>query len=265
MAHNNPLRQDPSRTITLRKQFIAEMNKRFRVLRGEIFNLIVTLDVFGLTDNVDPLIAALQPTLNQTFQEWRFETDSRKLDLFNNWFKERIDAGVLTVANNAEPWTNEFVDSAYRKGVIRAYTDTHVEQLADNLDFFQGTKAEFLRQAFDGPIAVNKIRLLQTRTFNTLKGVTESMGTQMNIILADGLAAGVHPRVIAREMNKRIEGITKARARTIARTEIIHAHAEGQLDSFERIGVEELGAIAEFSTAGDDRVCVRCQQWFCSC
>jgi SPP1 gp7 family putative phage head morphogenesis protein len=38
----------------------------------------------------------------------------------------------------------------------------------------------------------------------------------------------------------------------------IHAHAEGQLDSFEDLGVRELGITAEWSTAGDERVCPRC-------
>jgi len=210
MPHN-PLRSDPTRTITLRKQFIAEMNKRFRTLRGEIWELIVILDVFGLTDIVDPLLSN-KLTVNQTFQEWRFETDPRKLDLFNQWFKERVDAGLLNVGPlNAEPWTAEFVESAYRKGVVRAFTDTKSEFDTETFEFFEGTKAEFLRQSFTAPEAVNKIRLLQTRTFENLKGITANMGSQMNVILADGLAAGLHPREIAREMNSRIESITKAR------------------------------------------------------
>jgi hypothetical protein len=44
----------------------------------------------------------------------------------------------------------------------------------------------------------------------------------------------------------------------IARTEIINAHAEGQLDSFDMLGVEEVGVVAEWATAGDDRVCEEC-------
>ena len=41
-------------------------------------------------------------------------------------------------------------------------------------------------------------------------------------------------------------------------TQGIHAHSEGQLDSFEKLGVEEVGVMAEWITAGDDRVCERC-------
>ena len=195
MAHN-PLRQDPSRTITLRKQFIAEMNKRFRVLRGEVWNLIVVLDVFGLIDTAseffsNAVIANAKLITNQGFKEWQFETDPRKLDLFNQWFQERINAGILNVGpNNAQPWTADFVESAYKKGVVRAYTDSVSEFDTDDPAFFQGSKAEFLRQAFDAPVAVNKLRLLQLRTFENLKGVTANMSSQMSSILADGIASG---------------------------------------------------------------------------
>src|SRR5690606_31878866 len=67
-----------------------------------------------------------------------------------------------------------------------------------------------------------------------------------------------HPTVIARKMRKTIVGMSKHRAERIARTEVIHAHAEGPLDSYERLGVEEVGLLAELSTADDDRVCPIC-------
>ena len=59
-------------------------------------------------------------------------------------------------------------------------------------------------------------------------------------------------------MQKNIQGLSRTRARAIARTEVMFAHAEGQLDCFQRLGVEELGIMAEFSTAGDDLVCTKC-------
>jgi len=273
MAHN-PLRADPSRTITLRRKFIADFERRFRELRKEIFKLILGQDVFGLIDdsrndfftNAEQLALAngvklaksLKIITNVQDKAWRFETDERKVTLFNEWFKQRLDQGLLSVADNGDSWTAEYVDSAYRKGVNRAFIDTRKVVTDENLDFFEGTKAEFLSQAFDAPETVSKLRLLKQRTFENLKGMTSNMSSQMSTILADGLSAGLHPRQIASEMNRRIEGINRTRARAIARTEIIHAHAEGQLDSFERLGVEELSIMAEWSTAGDDRVCPMC-------
>lgn len=40
----------------------------------------------------------------------------------------------------------------------------------------------------------------------------------------------------------------------------IHAHAEGQLDGFEDLGIEEVGADVEFSTSDDDIVCPICEK-----
>jgi SPP1 gp7 family putative phage head morphogenesis protein len=64
---------------------------------------------------------------------------------------------------------------------------------------------------------------------------------------------------IAAEMLDKIDNLTETRALTLARTEVIHAHAEGQLDQFTDLGVEEVGVEAEFSTAGDDLVCPECE------
>jgi SPP1 gp7 family putative phage head morphogenesis protein len=64
---------------------------------------------------------------------------------------------------------------------------------------------------------------------------------------------------ITNDLTDRIDSLTDSRALTIARTEVIHVHAEGQLDSFEDLGVDELGVEAEFSTAGDDLVCPQCE------
>ena len=60
-------------------------------------------------------------------------------------------------------------------------------------------------------------------------------------------------------MTKNIEGLTRTRAIVIARTEVIAAHAEGQLDSYERLGIQEVQVQAEWMTAGDNRVCPECE------
>jgi SPP1 gp7 family putative phage head morphogenesis protein len=76
--------------------------------------------------------------------------------------------------------------------------------------------------------------------------------------LADGLAQGDHPKKIARALTATVEGISRKRAIVLARTEVIHAHAEGQLDGFEELGIDELGMLAEWSIA-DDGACPLCR------
>jgi SPP1 gp7 family putative phage head morphogenesis protein len=219
---------------------------------------MVTKDALGLKDRVQPSIRGI---FNVAPREFEFATDPAKLDAFNAWFKQQTETNILSPSPGTDPtkpWTSEYVDSAYKKGQLNAYLSTKEAELLTELGVGEETAAEFLRSSFVAPETVSKLRLLGTRTFDTLPGITAAMGADMSRILTQGLADGSGPREIARTMATQIQGISRRRAETIARTEVIMAHAEGQLDAFEKLGVEELGLTAEWSTAGDDRVCPDC-------
>ena len=244
------LKKDPTRTGMLRRKFVADMQRRFRLLSKAIQTLVVDEDAFGLEG----------PTILQERQIWRFRNDSQKVKDYRVWLQQQVDGHILTPVGGLadKPWTAPFIESAYKKGGLRAYTDLRAEDLAMAPSQFEGGQAEFIRTAFGQPESLQKIELLYERAFTELKGVTDVMGQQMSRILADGLSQGQAPATIARELRKNVATITKTRANVVARTEIIRAHAEGQLDSFELLGVEELLLMAEWSTAGDDRVCPLC-------
>lgn len=250
----NPLKSDPSRTTMLRKKYIADMQRRFSAVSRAIEELVVKDDAFGLITS-KPL-TFMQQVPNQA---WRFASDANKVKSYRKWLQQQIDAKILTVdAVSGKPWTATYAESAYQKGMMRAYTQINSSELAVSPDFYAGSKKQFLLDAFAQPASLAKVELMYTRAFDELKGVTEAMGQQMSRILASGLIKGDGPRVIARELEKNVSTMTRTRAMAIARTEVIYAHAEGQLDSFERLGVEEVGVMAEWSTAGDDRVCEEC-------
>jgi len=246
----NQLKYDPTRTTMLRRKFIADMQRRFKKISKAIQVLVVDDDVFGLEG----------PAVLQVRQAWRFRTDAQKVQEFRKWLQQQVDAGILSPVGgiSGKPWTAPYIESAYRKGGLRAYTDLRREELANYPSLFEGGQEEFIRTAFGQPEVLHKIELLYERAFTELKDVTTVMGQQMSRTLAEGLAQGYGPRKIARNLRKTVSNITKTRANVIARTEIIRAHAEGQLDSFERLGVEELELMAEWSTAGDERVCAEC-------
>jgi len=251
----NTLKIDPTRTGLIRRKFLADINRRLTKLIQEIHKLFVEEDAFGLAERKPLVVMA-------AYQQYAFTTDARKLQAFHQWLKEQVDAGILIVSGSGvpgQPWTYDYVESAYKKGVDRAYLDTNKAALAKSPAFYAGSRAEFLRTAFMQPIAMSNLELLSTRTFEQLKGFTNVMSQQLSRQLSIGFAQGWGPLKVAREMQKTIGGLSKSRARMIARTEIIHAHAEGQLDSFTLLGVDELGVMPEWSTAGDDLVCARCQ------
>jgi len=241
----NPLKIDPTRTVLLRRSFVADMNRRFGKLRR------IILKVVG-RDN------AL--TLNVELRTFDFQSDPSKLTEFNNWFKSQIDENILTTNVVGDPWTSDYVSSAYTRGVERSYIETH--KLVTDSQFekmYVGTKESFIRSSFFAPEMVSKLRLVSIRTFEELNGITTAMSQQMSRILADGLARGENPLTIARTMAKTIDTITSKRARVLARTEVIRAHAEGSLDSYTRLGITEVGAFVEWSTAEDERVCEQCE------
>jgi SPP1 gp7 family putative phage head morphogenesis protein len=251
----NVLRGDPTRTGGIRRKFEADIRRRMAKLRSKIWDLIVKQDAFGLKGTT-PAADTVAKLLGNT--RWQFLTTSEKQEQFQTWLQGEIDSGMLSTNVAGEPWTAKYIDSSYRQATVRSYVDSNTKRFAGEFDVLQQSQADFLIEAFAQPERLSKLKVLQTRAFEQLKGLTGDMASQINRELANGLGAGLSPRDIARNMNKRIKGLTKRRALMIARTEVVHAHAEGQLDTFEDLGVKEVGVMAEWSTAGDDRVCDRC-------
>jgi SPP1 gp7 family putative phage head morphogenesis protein len=242
---------------------MADVQRRFRSLSREITKLIYDDDILGLRPSVsewEPHTA--KGPITNAKKAWQFQTDDKKLASFGHWLDNMVSSELLDTLDiegvPTEPWISEYTESAYKKGMVRGYVDSHKDTLGVPADFIEGSKAEFLQSAFSAPETTSKIRLLATRSFNNMKGVSEQAKTQLNFILAQGMANGDGAGKIARDMTKKL-GIPKSRAMMIARTEIVHAHAEGQLDAFEKLGVEELGVMAEWHTAGDAKVCPRCR------
>jgi len=251
----NWLKRDPSRTSILRRQFMADMKRRFKAVSKEIVKFIVEEDAFGL-------IPSKPFTLNVEKQAYRFLTNSDKVKTYRKWLKQQVDAKILSPISpmNNKPWTSVYVTSAYKKGMFRAYTQVHAEALAVTPNFYKGSYTQFLRDSFNQPELLSKVELLSTRAFNEMQGITDTMSQQMSRILADGLAHGTGVGSIAKELTDTVGNISRKRAMVIARTEIINAHAEGQLDAFEMLGIDEVGAEVEWSTAGDDSVCEQCDE-----
>lgn len=252
----NPLRLDPTRTTFIRRQFENAIAKRCRKLASAVRKFF--------SPSVDAL--ALRPvTMAQPqYRQYEFLTDASKLEAFSLWLRQQIEEDILQTADVSGwrapsgsiatgPWTGKYVHSAYRRGLINAFLEARSQ--AGSTDEAQ---TEFLRRAFAQPEMLAKVQLLATRSYEQLRGFSSEMATQLNFILAKAMAEGTGPVEIAKLMVEQIDGLVERRALRIARTEIIHAHAEGQLDAFADLGIDELGLKAEWVTAGDDRVCPRC-------
>lgn len=244
---NNVFKIDPTRTKTLRRRFVAEMNKRFRKLKGDIRTSIVGNDCFGLKEQGFTILTPAG------YREFDFTKSSDKIDAFMAWLKAQQDAGILEIIERrsllgetiTEPWANNYIRIAYEKGVTRA--DQELRKLGYEIPerVIGGT-------LMNAPIHADAVGLLYTRTFSELKGITEAMDQQISRLLAQGLAEGQYPYNLAKVINDRVDKIGIIRAKMLARTEIVRAHHNGTINEYKSWGIEGVKVQAEWLISGID-------------
>lgn len=254
-------RRDPTGTTGIRNEFEKQLVRRFKKISKLINQAIVQNDVFGLKkriigDSAKPMIVmddAIPPP-----RAFEFVRSNEKVDQFMQWLRTQEDETILeiipgarisTSANTA--WSNTYIQTAYQKGINDA--GAKLRKGGANV------AESWTRSAFNRPIHTDRLELIYTRSFNQLNGITQAMDTQISRILAQGIAEGRGPMDIARDMANRVQKIGITRARVLARTEVISAHAEATLNSYREAGIEGVQVEAEFTTAGDDSVCEECE------
>ena len=228
-------RQDPTRTTTIRQEYARHLRSLFDEVMRQIRVGLVENDALAIQQAPGP-------------RDFDFPTDSAKVDAFESWLQGAIDEEILSA------WDGEnFIRQGAGKGIEHADT----ELARAGIDPGDSDVVTILRQ----PVHRDKLELMFTRNFDELEGITSAMEQQLERELSEGLASGVGPDEIARNMSERVDGIKRNRANTMARTEVIRAHSEFTLDRYEQIaGDIEVTIVAEFSTALDDRVCPMCEE-----
>lgn len=236
-------RKDPSRTTVLRNQFAAEMRRRFQAVILELTSVLHRAGVTGVAIPGEEL----------------YSTSTKRIEAFISWLRDMVDRHVLRVYQGpAMPginkhWTDMYIQSAYRKGV------THAQMfLRDDDALTDDRPVQFTADLGANGVHADRVALLFTRTYNELVGVTDAMKQQMVRTLVEGVVTGLGFREIARNLSTDVTRIGKARGELIARTEVIRAYNEAALNEYEAAGLEEVEVLAEWLTAGDDRVCPRC-------
>lgn len=251
-------RKDPTRTTSIRVAFEQEVNRRFAELRKIITRAIVGLDVMGLTP--PPAVApseVFRTNRDPRVGQFDFPRDAQKVDAFMQWIRGEtwrvilgVEQGTKVASSGASAWSSVYLRTAYQKGVAQAAAEMRGS----------GVKVapRWVDTAFGRPVHADRAGLIFTRAYDSLRGVTEEMDRQMSEVLARGIAEGRGVQDIARELNDRVDKVGRTRARTIARTEVIRAHADASLNSYKEAGLAGVRVRAEWSTAGDDAVCEDC-------
>ena len=267
-------RADPTRTLTLRRRFSADMSRRFRALTRDITTAVVEMDVLGLGEAqarrealgvnvayaaraalksqetgsitaVEGKLITLEPPNAARFA---FRRPAVRAEEFMQWLGEQQKAGILEVIQGPagpEPWTNTYVRSAYQKGL--ASGRANLRAAGADLPSFTSAGASFAT-VMNQPFHAERLALIYQRTFTDLKGITEWQSTQISRVLTQGMAEGIGPNEMARRMNDIIIKKTGAefppnhpkgmrgmnRARLLARTETVETFNRAAVAEYER-------------------------------
>lgn len=275
---------DPTRTITIRQRFVAGVRSRFGLLMADIKEAIVDIDVLGI-GIVNRVVANANSGLSP--KQFNFPQSDKKIEAFVKWMLIKANEYILSggtkgiistggISGNAtdarSSWIKTHIDSAYQQGIRRGRQE--LRKLGVEIDEGQ-LGGDPIRVAFNSPVHADRVGMIYTRAYSSLKGITEEMGSVVSDVLALGIADGRGPKGIARLLNKTILGSVTGvdfgildslgrkvpslrRAEVLARTEVIRAHHSANIAEYKSAGMMGIKIQAEHLTAGDERVCPKC-------
>lgn len=193
------------------------------------------------------------PTTNA--RDFKFTSSKKKAKAFMTWVGKEIDRQLLDGKSKPDKdgrwWGSSFINIAYRKGLLGAVSQIKRAggRVADS----------YIASALLRGQHAKAMGIAYRRAFDALKGINEEMSNQIGVILAEGLAKGKTPDWIANKMADRVDKIGRSRAHLITRTELVSAFNEAELNSYEDAAIQGVGLRPELLTAGDDRVCPKCE------
>lgn len=156
-----------------------------------------------------------------------------------------IDAEIALLVDSliseGTPQTNwmlsAYVAPAYQNGVALAYSNISVQSAE-----YLSTKPT-LESVLLSPAYRRRLGLTQSRVFNEMLGLSETMKADLANTLTRGMALGQNPRKIADDIVARV-GVNESRAQRIAQTEIVGAmrtaRREEAADAQERLGIRTM-------------------------
>jgi len=279
---------DPSKTMTLRSKWVSDFRRRFKLLLSDIKEALIDQDVLGLIndENLNNKRINIINASGLSPRQFDFEIDADKINAFMEWINTQIEKyimsggtqglqlfGRLDQLSSENNWMNVYIDSAYQQGIKRARQELKKEGI-DVGDIQSGISLDPIQVAFNTPIHANRVGLIHTRVFSSLKNITAGMDSTISDILAIGMAEGRGPRQIAGAINKAMIGSgndfgildslgryipARRRAEILARTEVIRAHHSANIGEYKAAGILGIKVQVEYLTAGDSRVCPICR------
>lgn len=236
---------DPTKTTTLRLRYAKSMNRRFLALSRDVRTSLLRNEALHI---------------NEAARSGEFdgETNTERLHAFEAWIGAQMVSVIMessrldnTRRRISRHWQNRFLRAAYIRGVTQAETD--LRRLGSL--FFPLNDIEIAIQL---GIHSETLQLMYARAYESLRGIAESLSSQLSQIFSQSLLEGVGIAVIASRLVDQIAKVSKVQAALIASTEPIRAYNEAKLSIFEHNEVASVSTDVEF-TIRDSSACPICK------
>ena len=143
-----------------------------------------------------------------------------QLKVFQHWFDAILQQMVLQDG----AWLTPYLLRGHRQGVHRG---------------------ERLTTGIVGATQETASALLSVSAFMELQGMVEAISQHVMREMAQSLLRNTPQNVTFRRISERIQEVGKKRVDAFASTIVVRAHANGTLDAFARLGVNQVGVLAE--------------------
>lgn len=201
---------DPTKTLLIRNRASKEIDRRFSKIRKFVRDSIY----------IGKLVT------NEVLErKYEFMRDSEKIAEFNRDLQLIIDKEILDIADGTiqpkDYWLNIHVGQGYDRGArkVRLAAERAIPSLVKLPAY----------SPLANPFHVERAELIYTRVFNDMKGVTDTMRSQMSRVLSEGMLRGDNPKTVAKDMIGRVDSIGITRSKLIARTEIVESHNQASI------------------------------------
>lgn len=249
LVRSNPLLLDPTRTTLIRTRFAADIRRRMEEVRSAIWGYLVTEDHFHKRK---PKMLSFLAESDDKSEE------TAAYVLFAVWLHSIVESLLLSARFDSLPggyWVTPYVTQAYNAGVRNSLALVGVPQVG----MIRTAASAFLDpQGLPPALVASKTRQLSTRSYEYIRAMAARLEAAAKTEVANGLLQVDTPTAIARRINEKVAHLYNTSGAAIAESEIISAHAEGQLDAFQHSGIGRVGLRAEWVTVGDNRVCAAC-------
>ena len=248
---NKAFKQDPTRTATLRRKFTSNMMGRFNRLALEIKQTIFDNDFFNLKQKQNKALSKV---------DGASQTIDKKVEMFILWLNRQIDTIIFGDKNNPKfgdktgKWMDIYTRAAYESGLKAGYVELKKEKYIDPSE----PAPTINSQSEKNKRYLAALLLLQLKTKEEIRGVTNVMVQQISRVIIDDISAGKPPKMVTMDVINRLNKIGKTRAKETTETEIVRDHDYAKLDIWTEYDVAVVGILAEWITAQDDKVCPFC-------